>query len=302
VLAATLIYGFLAIMVSRGMRSPSRWIPFGAAAVIIASVAAARLYFGTEWLTDIVGSIALGLAWISALGLAYRRHSRRILKWYGLALVATVSIAVGFGAAAVSNHQNELARLSPRHPVQHIGVEEWRERRCRLMPRRREDLWRGGPHLFEIAYAGSLDRLRDALQPLGWGPAEMLSWKNAIRLLSPSLPLSELPVVPHVHDGRHEALALVKDMSDTSRLTLRLWQTPCLIEGVAPVWVGDVTTLRQEDIAGLLTLPVTLRIDPHAMRYLIDDLAKTPALATSPGTPKLVAPADSGLLPDSGDD
>lgn len=75
VLLATCVYGFLAVSLARGIPEQRRWIPYALASATVAAVAWARIYFGTEWLTDVIGSIALGLAWIAALGLAFRRHS-----------------------------------------------------------------------------------------------------------------------------------------------------------------------------------------------------------------------------------
>jgi len=90
----------------------------------------------------------------------------------------------------------------------------------------------------------------------GWRPAQQLDWGNALKLLSASLPLSQLPVLPQVHDGRHEGLMLVKDLSEDSRLVLRLWRTAVRLQpGGRPLWVGSLGVLERRVLMGFLNYP-----------------------------------------------
>jgi membrane protein DedA with SNARE-associated domain/membrane-associated phospholipid phosphatase len=297
VLSATLTYGFLAILLSAGIKGRGRWLPYGFAAVIIASVALARLYFGTEWLTDVLGSIGLGLAWISALGLSFRRHSRRVTPWVGLALVAAFSTGASVLLAGWIRPATDPAEYRPQLPPQVISMDAWRARDCELLPSHREDLWQRNRRPFLLAYAGDLSALAAALDSLGWKPAERLAWDNAMKLLSPSLPIAELPVIPHVHAGHHEQFALVKEAGAEQRLVLRLWATRCRIDDGPPVWSGDVTILHKENVVDLLSLPVTSADHESARQSLLDDLQAAQSLATQPGNPLLIATKRSGLLP-----
>ncbi len=112
-------------------------------------------------------------------------------------------------------------------------------------------------HPLNLQYAGEPRALTDTLQAHGWRTAETLSFDNAIRLLSPSLQLMELPLIPHVHDGRHEDLSLVKSEGEDGRLVLRLWATPYRIDGRRPLWIGNVTAQHKRLILGLLAMPAT---------------------------------------------
>ena len=117
-----------------------------------------------------------------------------------------------------------------------------------------------------------------------------------MHLLSPSLTLRELPVVAHVYDGQHEELVLVKDLGADKRAVLRLWATRCAIIDGPPVWTGDLSLLRKENIVDLIALPLTDESPDSAQQALQADLAATPALASLAGEPVLVATRDSGLL------
>ena len=100
--------------------------------------------------------------------------------------------------------------------------------------------------------------LRQVLAATDWEPATMLGWDNALKLLSPSLPLSALPVLPQVHAARHEAMVLVKTLPRDGRLVLRLWPTGVrLAPDGASLWIGNVTAQERRALLGLFNFPVT---------------------------------------------
>ena len=111
-------------------------------------------------------------------------------------------------------------------------------------------------HRLSIQLAGDPADLAQALGPRGWRPAETLDWGNALRLLSPSVPLAEMPLIPQVAAGRPEALTLVQDGPE-GRRALRLWPTRFrLVEG-PPLWVGYVSGLHRESIMDILAFAAT---------------------------------------------
>ena len=100
--------------------------------------------------------------------------------------------------------------------------------------------------------------LQASLGQKGWQPADMLSLRNMLKLLSPKLELEQLPLLPQVHDGRHESLALVKDTVDGKRYVIRLW--PAHIEltpGQRPLWIGNVSEIHKALTLELFTFPET---------------------------------------------
>lgn len=296
VLSATVVYGFLAISLSRPLTPRWRWTPYALAAALMTAVALARLYVGAAWLTDVIASIALGLVWIAALGLAFRRHTEPTEQAAGLALVTLIAASAAFTAATLTQQQVDIARHQATRPPITLTETEWRARQDLPIASHREDLWHRNRRPFDIQYAGPLDHLAQALAGQGWEPAKMLSWSNAIKLLSPSLPLAELPVVPHVHDGHHDDLTLVKDLADGRRLVLRLWGTHSQISASAPVWAGNVTEVVKHTIVDLLALPTTLPVDTIGKQDWLPDFAQMPTIAIDLGTPILLAPKELGLL------
>jgi membrane-associated phospholipid phosphatase len=65
-MGSTLFYGMLAIFVAQSVRT-WRWrvLAFWIAAIAVALIGLSRIYLGAHYLTDVVGAIAVGLAWLA---------------------------------------------------------------------------------------------------------------------------------------------------------------------------------------------------------------------------------------------
>ncbi len=85
-LRAVVLYGFLSVIVARPLSLSRRWLPYGVAVLVAVAVALSRLYLGVHWLSDVLGSIALGLAWVAVLAMAYHRHTQIESRWGSLTL------------------------------------------------------------------------------------------------------------------------------------------------------------------------------------------------------------------------
>ena len=65
-MAATVLYGVLAVLlVTKIKRKRSRVLVALAASLLIALVGFSRMYLGAHYLSDVLGAIAEGLAWMS---------------------------------------------------------------------------------------------------------------------------------------------------------------------------------------------------------------------------------------------
>jgi membrane-associated phospholipid phosphatase len=65
-MGATIFYGVLALIVTYAMRSWSRRVLTGwLAALVIALIGASRIYLGAHYFTDVIGAVAVGLAWLA---------------------------------------------------------------------------------------------------------------------------------------------------------------------------------------------------------------------------------------------
>ena len=65
-MGSTIFYGLLALFVAHSIRTWSqRILLVCAAAFVIALIGASRIYLGAHYFTDVIGAIAIGLAWLT---------------------------------------------------------------------------------------------------------------------------------------------------------------------------------------------------------------------------------------------
>ncbi len=255
---ATVLYGFLAVMIARALQARWRWVPYSVAGVLMVTVAVSRVYLGVHWLSDVVASLALGMAWIAALGVAYQRHARVETHWRGLAAGSLGLLVVAFGWQTWRAQTADIARYTPERPTLAMPETLWWDAGWADLPAVRQDTRGLDSHPLDLQYAGPLDGLSTRLQAQGWRRAPALGWRDLLVLLSPSLPLARLPVLPQVHQGRHEQLALVKDLDRERRLVIRLWRSALTLEpGQAPLWIGNAGIQERAELLSLVGYAVT---------------------------------------------
>ncbi len=257
-LKAVVLYGFLAVIIARSMRESRRWLPYSMAGLMITLVALSRLYLGVHWFSDILGSITLGIAWVAILGIAYYRHTRAETHWLGLGVISILIMIGATTAQTRIKHESDLGLYLPAPETSDLTAQQWRNAAWRQLPQMRKDVRNLRNHPLNIQYAGNLGQLESVLKDKGWSRAEPLTWRGMLKFLSPDSPLKELPLLPQVHDGRHEALALIKNLPDKRCLVLRLWPAYIRLQpGEQPLWLGNVTEAHKQTITDLLAFAET---------------------------------------------
>ncbi|OQX35286.1 MAG: hypothetical protein B0D84_02530, partial [Candidatus Sedimenticola endophacoides] len=89
----------------------------------------------------------------------------------------------------------------------------------------------------------------------------------------PSLPLAQMPVLPQVHNARHEALVLERTDATRGRLVLRLWPTRIRLSPTGqPLWIGNVSHQEKRVIAASFSFATTGGDFHTPLARLIDDL------------------------------
>jgi undecaprenyl-diphosphatase len=257
VLRAVTLYGFFSILLARSLQREWRWLPYSLASLLIGGVALSRLYLGVHWLTDVLGSLMLGTAWIAFLGIAYHRHVEQASR-KRLMIGAALTLSLLASALALSSHQTRyLSYRTTATPVSY-ALENWQANIALALPLRRDDLQGQKDHPLNLVLAGDPDCLLQQLSTQGWRPAEILGWHNALSLLSGESDLARLPVLPQVHGDVHEKAVFIQHQPDGSRRLLRFWPTALKLEpGRVPVYVGNISVQRSEPLLHLLMIPRT---------------------------------------------
>jgi membrane-associated phospholipid phosphatase len=77
-MVSTAVYGALAIIVLRRLRSRSaRMALLGAAILLVGLIGFSRIYLGAHYVSDVLAGVTLGLAWLTLCVLAITVHERR---------------------------------------------------------------------------------------------------------------------------------------------------------------------------------------------------------------------------------
>jgi membrane protein DedA with SNARE-associated domain len=266
---STVVYGFLAVLIARQLSRPRRWVAYAIATLLVSAIAISRLYLGAHWLSDVIGGLSLGLVWVSLLGIAYYRHSPQISLPKSLPAVALIALVLAAGWHVSGRYSEDLQRYVPRPTFQYMDSMVWWQEGWERMPVYRQDLEGGYEQPLNLQWSGSLVSLREALLAQGWKDPVPLNTTTALRWLLPDPEIAELPVLPQVHDGRHEALIMLSPQQQghepqgatndrNKQLVLRLWHSGILLDADEnTLWIGNVTVQEQRQIL-FLRLPFAL--------------------------------------------
>jgi membrane-associated phospholipid phosphatase len=247
VLLATTVYGFFAVLVAREMPGRRRVWPYVVAALLVGLLGFSRLYLGAHWLSDVLAGASLGLLWITALGIAYRR---RVVRSFWVRPVAAIFfglvLLVG-GWHATRSADDLVAAFDPPIERQPIDAERWIRGDADLdLPSRRNELRSRDAWLLNVQYAGHLPPLVEQLRAAGWTPLPRADWRGLLMMLSDDATATTLAIMPATHEGHSEALLMVRPgAAPEEREVLRLWPAPYSLGlGDEPLWLGTAQTLR----------------------------------------------------------
>ena len=247
------IYGFLAILLARGLAGTWRWGLFVAVLLISFIIAISRLYLGAHWLSDVLGGFLIGTSWVALLGIAYLKSPDKCVPRRLLGLVGVLVIVVAGGWHVTQRHEKDFAFYAPRHEVQSMPLQKWIADGWRELPAWRIDLAGEREQPLTIQWAGSPDELVRYLITKGWQHPASLSLKNCLGMLSPDTSIENLPVLPQLHDGLVDRLRLVRKDKD-KRWVLRLWPSDVRIAGSnTPIFVGTIAVQHPRHLAWFIT-------------------------------------------------
>ncbi len=241
----TALYGFCALLIARELSGTRRWLPYLCAGLLIVPIAFSRLYLGAHWLSDVLGGLTLAIAWAALLGIAYQRRSPVPIGFLPASGVIIGTLLLAGGWHALHDHRADMHRYALHHESRHWMTQDWWQDDWRHLPAYRGDLRGQLAQPLTVQWAGDLDRIRTQLVAQGWHQPVKLSPATALLWLSPNPQLAALPVLPQVHDGRHEVLRLTHPGGTTSQYVLRLWPSDVQL-GAAhqPLWIGNVSELE----------------------------------------------------------
>ena len=254
---ATVIYGFIPVLLSTRRRISVRAWLYGVATAVLALIVAAQLYLGIQWPSVAIFSISIGIIWVTVLAIGYRRHrAERIIARQLLWPVLLVFTA----AAALSWEQRlevRVARYTPDQPTDQMNTQQWWEVGYSRLPAYRSDIAGRPEQPLNLQWAGELEEIEATLREANWVSPVSMNWANALRWLTATTPISTLPILPQVHAGRHQSLILSLPIDADQQWVIRLWATPWRVDQL-PLWIGTVSRQQVNSLIRLLRYPATL--------------------------------------------
>ena len=97
------IFGFLAVLTARELSLRGQLAVFSVMALLAGLIAFSRIYLGAHWLSDVLGGLSFGVAWVALLGITYLRRPVPSVSAHGLLVVAVIALI----AAAVVHAANQ---------------------------------------------------------------------------------------------------------------------------------------------------------------------------------------------------
>jgi undecaprenyl-diphosphatase len=235
------LYGFLAFLIGRELHPPWRLpVAFGAV-VLVLLITFSRIYLGAHWLSDVIGGLTFGTAWLTALGLSYLSKRSEPVGAVGLIIVGTATLAVAGTLNIYFHHTLDVERYAVKGATPTMAAAGWWTTGWRELPTQRIDLTGEVEEPLTIQWAGSLSALQEMLLRKGWRTPAPWTPLNALAWLTATAKPAEVPVVPHLASGELPSLTLVleKDApANESRFVLRMWAVDLeLTNGsLTPVW------------------------------------------------------------------
>ncbi len=265
------LYGFLAFLMARELRPVLRVLVALVAAVLIFMIAFSRLYLGVHWLSDVLGGLAFGSAWLALLGLSYLRRQTERIEPSRLLAVGCASLILAGGLHIYRSNATDIQRYAIKSTTQSMAAADWWASDWQQLPARRIDLTGETQEPLTFQWAGSLQSLQDVLLRKGWHTSAAWASLSTLTWFTGLASAANLPVVPFLAGGRFPSLTLVRQSSDVvfldSRLVLRLWAADVEVTNgqTAPLWIGSVAEERVYHPLGLVTL-VSTQSDVDAPR------------------------------------
>ncbi len=259
---ATIIYGFIPVLLSTRRKTSARIRFYGSASTLLMLILLAELYLGALWFSMALYAMLSGLIWIAALGLGYRRHrAERVAGVHFVPLVLGTFIVAAV-AHWSTGYLPRAEAAQPKWPLKTLTRQAWLAGGYNQLPTQRVDMAGRQKTVFDIQWAGDLKKIERALAIKGWSWPYRLSVSNMLRWLATDAKINELPVLPHVHEGRHQALMLRRDIDDQHQHLLQLWPTTFRLREGKRIWVGQITAQRSKIRYRFLHYPVTTEEAP----------------------------------------
>jgi membrane protein DedA with SNARE-associated domain/membrane-associated phospholipid phosphatase len=219
VLAGT-VFGMVALLVSVGRGRWTRALIISIFASAVIAISFSRLYLGVNWLSDVLGGLALATLICSAFGIVVETLPTRQLRPLSfMAIAGAVVVAISLGYSGPRLNAN-IASYAPVEKSQTLTLQQLQEPDVSILPMRRITLAGRRKDPFSAIWVGDILRLKAALLTAKWQERPSWSWTDGINYTNTHFNLADLAPQPLLHEG--EAAVLTAILEDASMPNVRL--------------------------------------------------------------------------------
>ncbi len=279
---SVVVYGFMALLIARELPHTRRWLPYSCAGALVIPITLSRLYLGAHWFSDVLAGLCVGVFWVALIGIAYDRHPAPRLPRRRLVIVTLLTAVLATGWQVRHDAQDKQHYFTAQAELHRITRDTWRNSAWQALPAWRIDLEGSHEQPLNFQWAGTLEKLQQALRAQGWHAAPALSPLSAMNWLAPAPDIGALPVLPEVNDGQHQQLMLIAPHDGAARqlTVLRLWPSNHeLLDNGNPVWIGKVSRQYLEGTLPLITYLRTAKDYTTPLQQLAIDLRSSRSIS-----------------------
>jgi membrane protein DedA with SNARE-associated domain/membrane-associated phospholipid phosphatase len=265
-----LLFGFGALLIRTALAPKHRWIPFSIFIPFILAISFSRLYLGMHWFTDVLGSLALGIAFVSLGGFIYRRIEPKPILLPTVLMTGALSLLVCFGLYTFFFYPHARKELERQWPIESLNEKTWWSGFGSTRELYRTGAIKQQATVFDIQWLGQLDAIRTDLNEKGWVNVPKLSLKNSVMFLANEPSALHFPIMPKFHRDRLPVITMAKPLNEKQRLVLQIWHSDLFTPTQTELWVG---TLRVEEINHPLPL-ITLFLESPLRKFPLKKFEK----------------------------
>ncbi len=241
----TAIYGFLAVIIARGLKESKKSIVYLIATFLVSTIAFSRLYLGAHWLSDVIGAALIGVILVLFATVSYRRRHVfhfNVNEFIRVAVAAILVVWVGYSVIEFGRQAKDYHLVWPKQITTLKDLTK-NDLDLKAMPLYRMNRLGRPVEALNLIYIGNLGPVIRALTKQGWERnSSKPDFDRLVMSLVPNSTSSHLSIFNQLYHNRGLSLLFTKTTKDDGIVAiLRLWQSDLeLVDSDLPVWIGDV--------------------------------------------------------------
>ncbi|BCF91370.1 MULTISPECIES: VTT domain-containing protein [Paraburkholderia] len=251
VAASVTVYGFLAFVVARRVGMLTGIAVTALASLIVIAVAFAGLYSGRFAFSDAVGGAAFAAVWVAVVALtAVWRHPEAPPAREYMPAVLLIVLCASVGLQIALGRQPDAEPQVRQRPPVVVTQAQWTDSLWKQFPCYRSDMKGDRREPITVQWTADRQQIVAQLRSRGWLEGTRFNARSLFSLVSPDVPVMDLPVLPKLNDGEPSTLVFSRQRARSDeRDVLRFWRTGYAVarrNGMtpAPIWLGSLVHER----------------------------------------------------------